>query len=190
MLKSKSNRQSPSLNASSMADIAFLLLVFFLTSTEISKEEGLLVKLPAYQPEATQGQPVAPRNLFTVLINDAGDLMVRDQRIQISELRDLTAAFIANPEDLPSLAQSPLKAVVSIKPSVNTPYASYLAVYNELMAAYSSLWDQQAYNRYGVADFDELSKQEQSKILSEIPFKLSEIEPNSVALSTSLRPRG
>lgn len=175
MLTARTRRLVPEINAGSMADIAFLLLIFFLVTTEISKEEGLLVQLPPFDID-TPPPLVPPRNLLKVQVNAADELLVNGERGAIGQLRRRTIDFITNPQQLPTLPSSPRKAVVSLQNDRSTHYATYLAVYNELLGAYHDIWDEQANRQYGMA-YDLLSLDRRKAIRSAVPLVISEAEP-------------
>ena len=169
--------KSQSINASSMADIAFLLLIFFLVTTTIVNDQGILVKLPPHV-ENQEPDPVPPKNVFSVKINGQNELLVEGQRIEISELRQSTKEFIMNPEQLDTRPSKPTKAVVSLMNDRNTMYATYLSVYNELKGAYNELWDEMAQRRFK-ANYEQLTFSQQKEIRSEIPLVISEAEPTN-----------
>ncbi len=114
MLSKKTRRETSSINAGSMADIAFLLLIFFLVTTTILSDQGLMVKLPLYD-ETQIVEQLPSRNVFSIKLNAANELLVRNQRMAIDDLRKKMKEFILNPNQLRTLASSPRKAVVSIQ---------------------------------------------------------------------------
>lgn len=161
----------PELNASSMADIAFLLLIFFLVSTVIDVEKGIFVKLP---PLTDEPPPFyQDRNLLSLKINYSDELMVEGEQLDLMHLREKVKEFILNPQHRRDLAESPLKAVVSLQNDRSTTYGTYLFVYNEVKGAYHDLWDHEAANVYGSA-YKTLSKKQQKDIRSKIPLLISE----------------
>ena len=164
-----------SIDASSMADIAFLLLIFFLVTTTIENDKGILVKLPPYI-EDQEPRPIPDRNVFSVKINGQNELLVDGQRIKIEELRQSTKDFIMNPEKSENRPDKPTKAVVSLMNDRNTMYATYLSVYNELKGAYNELWDEMAERRFKTK-FESLPFQKQKEIRAVIPLVISEAEP-------------
>ena len=172
-------RQAPEINASSMADIAFLLLIFFLVTTEIVEDKGILVKLPPWSNEPPETQRLNERNVFSVLVNKDNDLLVRGEPTQLADLRERAKEFILNPTDRSDLAASPTKAIISLKNDRGTNYETYLAVYNELKGAYNELWNELANERYGVDYSEELKIEVRRDIKGTIPFVLSEAEPTS-----------
>lgn len=176
------SRLTPSINASSMADIAFLLLIFFLTTTEIVDEKGLLVKLPPWDPNVDKVVQPPPRNVFGVLVNDRDELLVKGERIALGELRARAKTFISNPEGLSTLPQNPKRAIISLKNDRGTSYATYLGVYNELQAAYNELWEEAAQERYGISFSQEMPREQRNAIRAAIPMVLSEAEPTDISI--------
>ncbi len=167
---------APEINASSMADIAFLLLIFFLVTTEIVEDQGVLVRLPPWTPDEAVPVILHPRNLFTVLVNKDNELMVRDRAFRIEDLREEAKRFIANLTQDPAMSLSPDNAIISLKNDRGTTYATYVSVCNELRAAYRGLWDTVARSEFA-RPYDQLSDREQSDIRSRIPLVISESEP-------------
>ena len=176
------SRLTPGINASSMADIAFLLLIFFLVTTEIVEDKGLLVKLPPWDPNIDNVVQPPPRNVFSVLVNDNDELLVRGERIDLADLRSQAKTFISNPEKLSTLPQNPRRAIISLKNDRGTSYATYLGVYNELKGAYNELWEEAAQQRYGVPYSEEMSRDQRVAIKGDIPMVLSEAEPTEIAI--------
>ena len=163
-----------------MADIAFLLLIFFLVTTEIVEDKGVLVRLPPWTPDEIVTQPLPPRGIFNVLVNKDNELLVRNEPFRIEDLRAEAKLFIANPNGDPNMARSPLHAIISLKNDRGTSYATYVAVYNELLAAYRELWDAEAKVDFG-KPFDQLTDVQQGSIRDRIPLVLSESEPTDFA---------
>ena len=172
-------RQAPEINASSMADIAFLLLIFFLVTTEIVEDKGILVKLPPWSNEPPETQRLNERNVFSVLVNKDNNLLVRGEPTELADLRERAKEFITNPTDRSDLAASPTKAIISLKNDRGTNFETYLAVYNELKGAYNELWNELSNERYGVDYSDDLKIEVRRDIKSTIPFVLSEAEPSA-----------
>jgi len=137
----KQNRLTPEINSSSMADIAFLLLIFFLVTTSIISDKGLYIQLPQYQ---TEQEPVdiPQRNLFTISINANGNLLVENKTYQGSypDLKGDISKFILNNGRDPSSSDSPEKAIVSFKTSRNTIYKDYIAVLDIIKSAYNQIY--------------------------------------------------
>ncbi|MEL7248756.1 MAG: biopolymer transporter ExbD [Bacteroidota bacterium] len=179
MKRTIERRNAPEVNAGSMADIAFLLLIFFLVTTTIMSDSGLLVKLPPWDPNPPQ-ENIRMRNLFRVAINSQNAVLVRGEEQPLTELKDAVKAFIMNPEGNPEFAAAPNKAIVSLVNDRSTSYETYLEVYNELKAAYNELWEQAAQQRYD-RSYHELSQREQATIRQDIPLIISEAEPTDHA---------
>lgn len=187
-------RKLQEINAGSMADIAFLLLIFFLVTTTMDTDTGLQRKLPPIPEEPQDDQtPIRERNVFIVLINSQDQLLVEGEPMDIIELRDKAKEFIKNPDDLETLPEKELKyiegldreeyvcknAVVSLKNDLSTTYAKYIEVQNELVAAYNELRDEFAMDEWG-KKFKELDEEQQEAVRDVYPMKLSEAEPNKV----------
>lgn len=158
-------RSAPEVNAGSMADIAFLLLIFFLVTTTIETDSGISRKLP---PELDENQPPPPiikeRNLFVVNVNSNDELLVEDELMNIKDLRAAAVAFLDNGAGTgdeactycqgakdPSSSVNPEKAIISLVNNRGTSYKRYIQVQNELVAAYNQLRDRESQSRFGEA---------------------------------------
>ena len=180
MAKTKTrDRMNNEINAGSMADIAFLLLIFFLVTTTIAEDKGILVKLPPWSDEEPDITKLKERNVFSVLVNAQNQLLVRDEPARIGELRTRAKEFIMNPSNSPDLAEGPKNAIISLKNDRGTDYDTYLAVYNELKGAYDELWDELSQRRYGEPYSEEMPFAQRKAIRDEIPMVLSEAEPTN-----------
>jgi biopolymer transport protein ExbD len=175
MSKSK-NRMSNEINAGSMADIAFLLLIFFLVTTTIAEDKGVLVKLPQWSEEPPPEMKLNSRNVYSVLVNAQDQLLVRGEQMKIEELKNNTKIFIANPDKRSDMSENPQKAIISIKNDRGTKYKTYLEVYNELKAAYNELWEEAAMAKFG-KNLSELTNAQQKEVKDAIPLVISEAEP-------------
>ncbi|MCD6366018.1 MAG: biopolymer transporter ExbD [Bacteroidales bacterium] len=186
-------RELQEINAGSMADIAFLLLIFFLVATTMDTDSGLARKLPPMPDENRQknDSKVKERNVFVVLINSHNQLLVEGQLMQVRDLREKTKEFIANPlnkADLPEKKPTEVKyfgnypvskGIVSLQNDRGTNYKTYLAVQNELVAAYNELRDELSMQKFS-KPFKELSKDEQKAIKKIYPQRISEAEPKNI----------
>ncbi len=144
-------RTAPEVNAGSMADIAFLLLIFFLVTTTIETDSGINRKLPPTD-EVVDPPIIKERNIFTVVVNKDNNLLVEERPLNISELRQAAIEFLDNgggqgdeacdycrgAKDTSS-SDNPDKAIISLKNDRETAYKVYIAVQNELVAAYNDL---------------------------------------------------
>lgn len=182
-----SARNTPEINAGSMADIAFLLLIFFLVVTTISADKGIQRKLPDYKAEPPKAE-VPQRNILTVLINGNNQLLVEDKYVYLQDLQAIVIDFVDNNGDescdyckgerLETSSDNPTKAVVSVTSDRATKYASYVAVQNELAAAYTFLRNRLSQDLYG-QDYKDLAKSHQiQKIKMAYPLIISEAETN------------
>lgn len=169
------------MNAGSMADIAFLLLIFFLVTTTIDTDKGIAIRLPP-MPEADQPEnnvKLKERNVLKVLVNAADQLLVDGKPMSIKELKKATKEFIDNPAQDPTKAESPMKAVVSLKNDRGTSYNLYIQVHNELKAAYNELRESKAQSQFG-RPFDKLSEAQQNEIKDYYRQVISEAEPEDI----------
>lgn len=191
-----SKRDIPEINAGSMADIAFLLLVFFLVTTTMDSDFGLMRKLPPPIPaDMPEPPPIKQRNVFTVLANANDQLLVEGELLDVSELREAAKEFIANPankenlpekkpEDVPYFGKVMVsKQVISLQNDKGTSYDLYIQVQNELAAAYSELRNELALQEFGVS-YDYLVEngvKDKVKAIRKIyPQRISEAEPKDV----------
>ena len=144
-------RKSPEVNAGSMADIAFLLLIFFLVTTTIETDSGINRKLPPME-EQIDPPIIRQKNIFTVVVNKNNQLLVEEELTDIKDLRNLAVDFLDNGggsgEEAcdycqgnrdPRSSDNPDKAIISLKNDRETEYKVYIAVQNELVAAYNVL---------------------------------------------------
>jgi biopolymer transport protein ExbD len=176
--KSARDRMSSEINAGSMADIAFLLLIFFLVTTTIDVDKGVLVKLPPWSEEPPEVEQMKTRNVYSVLVNADNQLLVRGEPASIESLRANTKEFIMNPKKRTDMAEHPTKAIISIKNDRGTSYKTFLEVYNELKAAYNELRNEEAKRRYN-KEFEFITDAQQREIRNNIPLVISEAEPTN-----------
>ena len=136
-----SRRGLPEINAGSMADIAFLLLIFFLVTTTMDQDTGIARKLPPMPEEEMQedDSQIHARNIYTVLINSYNQLLVEGELMDISQLRGDAKDFIDNNGKDPNSSENPEKAIISLQNDRGTEYMTYIRLQNELAAAYNEL---------------------------------------------------
>jgi biopolymer transport protein ExbD len=138
MFPKKKSRQKTEVNASSMADIAFLLLIFFLVTTTIASDKGIAVMLPPKQDNQAD-MKVNERNVFNILLNSQNQLLVEGEYGDLKGLSDKVKAFVDNNGADPKSSESPQDAVVSIKTDRGTSYNVYIMVQDEVRKAYNEL---------------------------------------------------
>ncbi|MBP8789977.1 MAG: biopolymer transporter ExbD [Breznakibacter sp.] len=185
-------RATPEVNAGSMADIAFLLLIFFLMTTTMDTDTGLPRMLPPMVPaEVDDAPPINQRNVFVVLINAKNQLLVQGQYLDMRDLKEKAKEFIENPldkDDLPAkdLKEVPFfgeypisKGVISLQNDRGTQYQQYLTVQNELQLAYTELRETLAQRKFS-KKFAECSEEEQEAIKQIYPQRISEAEPKNI----------
>jgi biopolymer transport protein ExbD len=176
-------RDIPEINAGSMADIAFLLLVFFLVTTTMDVPNGLQVALPPISEEPPEDSKQKKREVLEVLVNSADQLLVEGSILTIDKLRQKTMDHLTNEGRNPTLSSTSTKAIVSLKNDRGTSYDMYVQVYNELTAAYNKVRDEYSMQKYGViySKLDPLRDEDKIKeVKKKYPKKLSEAEPVSI----------
>jgi biopolymer transport protein ExbD len=158
-----------------MADIAFLLLIFFLLTTTSLPDTGISVRLPPYSAGPMWGC-LADRNYLDLYINADNELLLDGNPARLIDIRPRVKEFVQNPEQRWDFASSPRQALVSIRHDRSTRYATYLAVYGELRAAYREMWDELARRQFGAAAYAELPPRQQRWVRREIPMVVSEAD--------------
>jgi hypothetical protein len=195
-------RSSPEVNAGSMADIAFLLLIFFLVTTTIETDSGISRKLPPIE-EDQEDVIIKQRNIFTVLLNGKDQILVEDELMVLEDVRAAAIEFLDNGggkgddgcdyckgDRDPSSSDNPDKAIISLKNERETSYAAYISIQNELVAAYTHLRNIRAEDLYGESYEEMLKnyrdvnwpgnktklKEKINRLRKEYPQKLSEVQ--------------
>ena len=188
----RKKRAVPGINSSSTADIAFMLLIFFLITTSMDTDRGLARRLPASSRKQDQKQDdiiVKERNVLQVRLNKDDQLMCGQDYIDIKQLKEKAKEFIVNPYDDEKLPEKhrkniPLlgdcmiteKHVISVQNDVGTSYKAYIDVQNELVAAYNELRDELGKAKFGKT-YAQCDEDEQKAIREYYPQKISEAEP-------------
>src|SRR5687768_9000653 len=123
------SRSIPEINAGSMADIAFLLLIFFLVTASMDSDSGITINLPPWEEPNTEqkGGSFYERNVFEVLVNANNQLLVEGELVPVTDLRALCVKFITNEGKDPDLSVNPQKAIISLKCDRGTQYNVYIA---------------------------------------------------------------
>lgn len=199
-------RSAPEVNAGSMADIAFLLLIFFLVTTTLEKDNGIARQLPPIDKSEIEPPKIKEKNLFIVLVNKNDQLLVNDSPMELEDLRENAIEFLDNGgalsnsieycdyckgKKLITSSDNPEKAVISVQNDRLTSYKMYISVQNELVAAYNFLRNRESQRLYGW-DFTDVKKeidagtylgnkgdaQDKLKEIQKLfPLKLSEAQP-------------
>ena len=180
---SVANAGNESVYAGSMADIAFLLLVFFLVTTTMDIPTGLQVALPPISEEPPEDSKQKKREVLEVLVNAADQLLVEGSPLTIDRLQQKTIDHLTNEGKDPTLSTTSTAAIVSLKNDRGTSYDMYVQVYNELTAAYNRVRDDYSMQEYGKSykDLDpQRDKDKIKEVKKKYPRKLSEAEPVSI----------
>lgn len=183
-------RAKNEINASSTADIAFLLLIFYLVTTTMNVDSGITRILPPIADQSKdKGLDNLERNTLQVRINHQDKILAGGKPISIEELKDIAKEFILNPNDEVNLPQKeeteiellgtyPVpKGIISLMNDKMTTYDVYVQVQNELTKAYNEVWDEVAHQKFG-KPFEELDDARKDAIRKKaVPQKISEAEP-------------
>jgi len=140
LLDKKRERDEAEINTASLADIAFLLLIFFLVATTINVDTGIGMTLPP-KLEDQDPPPVKERNMLTVNVNDQGDVLLEGEPSSVARIREEVKTHVLNYGQDASYSTGPDKAVISIKTGAETNYDTYIRVLDEVWMAYREIWD-------------------------------------------------
>lgn len=191
-------RKTPEVRADSQADIAFLLLIFFLVATTMNSDKGLSRVLPPLPPEDVKVEDikVKERNVLLVFVNAAGQIMAGNESMDIRGLKDKAKEFILNPmddENLPEKKDTEIdlpdgskwtypvsEGVISLQTTRDTNYEVYIMVQNELSRAFNEVREQVSMQKFGHA-FADLNEDQRSAVTKAVPQKISEAEPRQGA---------
>ena len=183
-------RKIPEINAGSMADIAFLLLIFFLVATTMNTDTGIQRVLPPWV-ETADAPPIKERNRMQVKVNQYDQIQVQGKLVHLSQVKDLAKDFILNvgdSEELPEKVVTDIElvgsypvseGVISLQNDRGTSYDMYIKVQNELTRAFNEIRDNVARERFG-ASFEELDEAKRKAIQKAVPPKISEAEPKNI----------
>ena len=179
-LLKKKERSEAEIPTASMADIAFLLLIFFLVTTTIDVDTGIGMVLPPKLEDDVDPPPVQERNMLKILVNETGQVLLEDKPSSIDLIRDEVIKHVTNMGVDPNYSDRPGKAVISIKTSSQTPYNAYIQVLDEVWMGYFSIWDSQARQK-GAADYKTYTDalgDGVNEIRKEFPAAISIAEPD------------
>ena len=186
-------KKTPQINAASMADISFILLIFFLVVTTMGSEFGLIRMLPPMD-DSQQSDKINKRNVFTVAVSQYNTVLVRNEYKNISEIREMAKDFfnLSNRgDDYPEKEEKDIKglgntivnkgAVISLQNDRGTAYETYIQVQNELAAAVHELRDEFSMQKFG-KKYDECSEDQQDIVGKQVyPMAISEAEPKDLS---------
>jgi len=185
------SKKMPEVPAASLADIAFMLLIFFLVTTTMDVDSGLERRLPQWVEEQNEEElDVKERNVFAVLVNRDNALLVENEYADINDLRERAKEFMKNPMDDEALPEKEpkeipffgevmvTKGVISLRNDLDTKYGTYIAVQNELVAAINELREELAKSKFQKS-YNDLEDEEQDAIRKIYPSRISEAEPKT-----------
>lgn len=188
----KGNRKVPQINSSSTADIAFIILIFFLVTTSMDTDRGLARQLPPPPEDKEQKEiDIKERNVLVILLNAQDQLMAGGEYIKITDLRRRAKEFIANPyndEKLPAKTAKDVpffgnvmvteNHVISLQNDRGTTYQAYIDVQNELVAAYNELRNELAQEKWQ-KNYEALDEEQKKAVRTIYSQKISEAEPKN-----------
>lgn len=158
----------------SMADIAFLLLLFFLVATVIDVDTGLGLTLPEIN-ENQEEVKIDPSRMAAVLVNENGDVLINGEVVPVFQIKDLLKVRIASKNDLPKNK----KMIVSLKTDRKTVYNVYIAALDQIKLAYFEVRDEYSNGKYG-KKYNDLNQEQQSDVKEVVPIIISIAEPEKV----------
>ncbi|WP_400078666.1 ExbD/TolR family protein [Winogradskyella sp. R77965] len=177
-------RYSATVNAGSMADIAFLLLIFFLVTTTISADKGILRHLPPICESGTCTDNIPERNLLRIAMNEKQEIMIEDDIVSIDEIENIVEAYVDNNslnscdycdgEQSKVSSDHPKKAVISLSHDALTKYELFINVQDEITKAYYNLRERYAKQVFNKLP-SQLDKNELEMVRKAYPFKVSEV---------------
>ena len=181
LLKRRTSREAE-IPTSSLADIAFLLLIFFLVTTTIDVDTGIYMELPPPLEEETPPPEIPDRNILTVLVNAQGDVLLEKEFVRIPDIRPAVKRFINNRGADPTLSDAPDKGIVSFKTERQSKYAQYVKVLDEIKMGFNELRAEEA-RRLGYRDYADyqarLPEGEADVISETYPYRISIAEPDA-----------
>ena len=184
-------RKIQEVNAGSMADISFLLLIFFLVATTMNTDRGIARPLPEGQ-ETPEPQEILDRNVLKVFVNMRDELMVNMERADLADLKNRAKDFVLNRANDPNLPEFKLetidiigeypvsKGVVSLLNDRGTSYGMYISVQNELVKAFNELREDVS-RQYFSKGYNELPEEHQKAVQKAVPIAISEAEERDAA---------
>lgn len=175
--KSRRSDEGGEIDSSALADIAFLLLIFFLVATTIDIDTGIGLVLPPPPDPNQKPPPIKDRNLLKILVNNQGMVLIEEEPAAITEVKQRVMEFVNNKGQDPKLSDSPQKAIVSIKTDRQTPYEVYINMLDEVKGAYRTLRDRASMAEFG-KKYEALNDAQKEQIRNMYPQKISIAEPD------------
>ncbi len=187
-------KSTPGLNTSSMADISFLLLTFFLMTSSINTDQGIARRLPPPLQDNQEPPDVRERNIFVVKINSKDRLLYNGEIGDIKDLKERAKEFLGNPMNLDNLPEKEIieipllgkmevtKGIISLQNDRGTSYDRYIEVQNELAAAINEMRNELATDRFG-KKYADINEDQRNAIDKAIPVAISEAEPTKIGES-------
>ena len=171
MIFGKKKRGVPSLNTTSTADISFMLLIFFLVTTSMDVDKGLLRQLPSPEPQRQQQQEsmVDKQTLMALHITGDGKLLVNDRVTDVNHLREEVIRFVH---------RLGARHLISIESDRDASYDLYFQMQNQLMMAYAALRDEYANQHYGHR-FALLNTKQKEAVRKACPQRITESYANA-----------
>jgi len=157
-----------------MADIAFLLLIFFLVATVIDVDSGIGMTLPEFV-EDIETVEVPKDRMAAILINENGDVLLDGQPISIFQITATLKPRIQSKIELPKSK----KLIVSIKTDRKTIYNAYIQALDQVKEAFFEVRDEYSNSKYG-QKFDDLDEEQQNEIKDAVPIIISIAEPEKI----------
>ncbi|HEY9220027.1 MAG TPA: biopolymer transporter ExbD [Lutibacter sp.] len=199
-------REAGEFSASSMADIAFLLLIFFLVTTTMDVDSGIARKLP----EKTDQQSdviVKEKNVLDIVVNRNNQLLVENEYVKVTDIKRLAMKFIDNGGGLstpvdnkpgepcdycggakdPNSSDHPTKAIISLQSDRGTTYGMYVSIQNEIEAAYNQLRNDLATKRYG-RSYDALLQDYDDNPTESLKVKIDDLKDKYPQIITEPEP--
>ncbi|WP_109830240.1 ExbD/TolR family protein [Reichenbachiella versicolor] len=183
MLKFKKPKLEPKVSAGSMADIAFLLLIFFLVATNLLQDKGLIMQLPPEAPPTIT--KIKERNLYTIQINSKNQFLIEGKiRENLNNVTQEIKEFVLNPQHQSSLSETPQKAIISVKANRGTKYKHFVETLDQIKQAYYEMYGEKV--NLSADEFRKLNRkdphQDHLYLLARqnLPMNISIAEPDKI----------
>ncbi len=180
-------KDNPEIPSAALADIAFLLLIFFLVTTTIDADKGIYMQLPPKLDTSVVPPQINARNLLSIIVADNGSVLMDNEVSTVAQIRETVVRHVTNNGTDPELSVSPRDAVVSFKTRRGLPYGTYIDVLDEIKSAYNDIRDRAAQQRFGMdygtyrsrlQEDPDTGEMEVDEIARDYPIKISLAEPD------------